>query len=245
MKPRCGFPRWGSWEESLPKSLTTYRVSYRREALELVKATMENTTSPWDDEQLARLTERANQLWGNLWESLYQGGSIVVATFLGWFLTVVIYLVFVIYLGLSRYGNIRLGPEHSRPDFNIFSWSAMLFSAGIGIGVIFFALAEPLTQFYNAPNAPEDQVAAARHAMELTFLHWGLSGWGIYTLVGMALAFFSYRHNLPLTISSALYPIFGDKIYGMIGHVVDTAAVLGTVDETRLFTVTSPSLFHY
>ncbi|MCK2046172.1 choline transporter [Chromohalobacter moromii] len=149
----------------------------------------------------------------------------------GWyyFLTVVIYLVFVIYLGLSRYGNIRLGPEHSRPDFNIFSWSAMLFSAGIGIGVIFFALAEPLTQFYNAPNAPDDQVAAARHAMELTFLHWGLSGWGIYTLVGMALAFFSYRHNLPLTIRSALYPIFGDRIYGMIGHVVDTAAVMGTV----------------
>ena len=64
--------------------------------------------------------------------------------------------------------------------------------------------------------------------MELTFLHWGLSGWGIYTLVGMALAFFSYRHNLPLTIRSALYPIFGERIYGMIGHVVDTAASLGS-----------------
>lgn len=149
----------------------------------------------------------------------------------GWyyFLTVVIYLVFVLFVGVSRFGRIRLGPEHSRPDFNIFSWSAMLFSAGIGIGVIFFALAEPLTQFYNAPNAPDDQVAAARHAMQLTFLHWGLSGWGIYTLVGMSLAFFSYRHNLPLTISSALYPIFGKKIYGPIGHVVDIAAVLGTV----------------
>ncbi|RKR03317.1 choline/glycine/proline betaine transport protein [Kushneria sinocarnis] len=149
----------------------------------------------------------------------------------GWyyFLTVVIYLAFVIFIGLSRFGKIRLGPEHARPDFNIFSWSAMLFSAGIGIGVIFFALAEPLTQFYNAPDAPENQVAAARHAMQLTFLHWGLSGWGIYTLVGMSLAFFSYRHNLPLTISSALYPIFGKRIYGPIGHAVDIAAVLGTV----------------
>nr|WP_298411006.1 choline BCCT transporter BetT [uncultured Halomonas sp.] len=149
----------------------------------------------------------------------------------GWyyFLTVVIYLGFVIVIGVSRFGKIRLGPEHARPDFNLFSWSAMLFSAGIGIGVIFFALAEPLTQFYNAPNAPEDQIAAARYAMQLTFLHWGLSGWGIYTLVGMSLAFFSYRHNLPLTISSALYPIFGKKIYGPIGHAVDTAAVLGTV----------------
>ncbi|MCE3027077.1 choline BCCT transporter BetT [Salinicola sp. DM10] len=149
----------------------------------------------------------------------------------GWyyFLTVVIYLAFVIFLGVSRFGKIRLGPEHARPDFNIFSWSAMLFSAGIGIGVIFFALAEPLTQFYQSPQVPSDQVLAARHAMELTFLHWGISGWGIYTLVGMSLAFFSYRHNLPLTISSALYPIFGKKIYGPIGHAVDIAAVLGTV----------------
>ncbi|SDL49139.1 choline/glycine/proline betaine transport protein [Modicisalibacter muralis] len=149
----------------------------------------------------------------------------------GWyyFLTVVIYLAFVIAIGLSRFGKIRLGPEHSRPDFNIFSWASMLFSAGIGIGVIFFALAEPLTQFYNAPQRPGDEIAAARHAMQLTFLHWGLSGWGIYTLVGMSLAFFSYRHNLPLTIRSALYPIFGNRIYGPIGHAVDTAAVLGTV----------------
>ena len=154
-----------------------------------------------------------------------------IARTFGWyyFLTVVIYLVFVIGIGLSRFGKIRLGPEHSRPDFNIFSWASMLFSAGIGIGVIFFALAEPLTQFYNAPQRPEDEIAAARHAMQLTFLHWGLSGWGIYTLVGMSLAFFSYRHNLPLTIRSALYPIFGNKIYGPIGHAVDTAAVLGTV----------------
>ncbi|ART63432.1 choline BCCT transporter BetT [Kushneria marisflavi] len=154
-----------------------------------------------------------------------------IANTFGWyyFLTVVVYLAFVIFLGVSRFGKIRLGPEHARPDFNIFSWSAMLFSAGIGIGVIFFALAEPLTQFYKAPGAPEDQIEAARYAMQLTFLHWGLSGWGIYTLVGMSLAFFSYRHNLPLTISSALYPIFGKKIYGPIGHAVDIAAVLGTV----------------
>ncbi|MEC9484022.1 MAG: choline BCCT transporter BetT [Halomonas sp.] len=175
----------------------------------------------------------------SLWTMIAtEQASAVINAILGWiahtfgwyyFLTVVIYLVFVIGIGLSRYGNIRLGPEHARPDFNIFSWSAMLFSAGIGIGVIFFALAEPLTQFYNAPNAPADEAAAARHAMKLTFLHWGLSGWGIYTLVGMSLAFFSYRHNLPLTIRSSLYPIFGDRIYGTIGHVVDTAAVLGTV----------------
>ncbi|GAB3686365.1 choline BCCT transporter BetT [Salinisphaera aquimarina] len=164
--------------------------------------------------------------------------SLVIDTIMAWiaksfgwyyFLTVIIYLVFVIGVAVSRFGNIRLGPEESTPDFNIFSWAAMLFSAGIGIGVIFYAIAEPLTQFYNAPNAPADQASAARHAMELTFLHWGISGWAIYSLIGMALAFFSYRYDLPLTIRSALYPLFGDRIHGGIGHAVDIAAVLATV----------------
>ncbi|QEA39612.1 BCCT family transporter [Pistricoccus aurantiacus] len=149
----------------------------------------------------------------------------------GWyyFLVVLAYLVFVIVIGFSRFGKIRLGPDHSRPDFNMASWAAMLFAAGIGIDLLFFCIAEPLTQFLAPPEGEPGTVAAARHAMELTFLHWGLSGWGIYTLVGMSLAFFSYRHNLPLTIRSALYPIFGKRINGPIGHSVDIAAVLGTV----------------
>lgn len=156
--------------------------------------------------------------------------SWISATF-GWyyFLTVIIYLVFVIGVAMSRFGRIRLGPEQSRPDFNLFSWSAMLFSAGIGIGVIFFGIAEPITQFYNAPGTPADQAMAARHAMEITFLHWGISGWAIYSLVGMSLAFFSYRYDLPLTIRSALYPLFGNRIYGWIGHTVDITAVVATV----------------
>lgn len=150
----------------------------------------------------------------------------------GWyyFLTVVIYLVFVIGVALSRFGDIKLGPAHSQPQFNILSWAAMLFAAGIGIDLLFFCLAEPITQFLSAPGVDGmSDAESARHAMELTFLHWGISGWGIYTLVGMALAYFSYRHNLPLTIRSALYPIFGKGIYGPIGHTVDIAAVLGTV----------------
>ncbi|MBH8579748.1 choline BCCT transporter BetT [Bisbaumannia pacifica] len=149
----------------------------------------------------------------------------------GWFyfIAVVAYLVFVIAIGLSRFGKLRLGPAHSTPDFNIVTWAAMLFSAGIGIDLLFFCIAEPVTQFLAPPEDDPATVAAARHAMELTFLHWGLSGWGIYTLVGMSLAFFSYRHGLPLTIRSALYPIFGKRIRGPIGHGVDIAAVLGTV----------------
>ncbi|MDR5866689.1 choline BCCT transporter BetT [Halomonas koreensis] len=149
----------------------------------------------------------------------------------GWFyfLAVVAYLVFVIVIGASRYGKVRLGPAHSTPDFNVVTWAAMLFSAGIGIDLLFFCIAEPVTQFLAPPTGEAGTAEAARHAMELTFLHWGISGWGIYTLVGMSLAFFSYRHGLPLTIRSALYPIFGRRIQGPIGHGVDIAAVLGTV----------------
>ncbi|WP_106477629.1 choline BCCT transporter BetT [Phytohalomonas tamaricis] len=175
----------------------------------------------------------------SLWTMLFtEQSSAVINTVLAWisnsfgwyyFLAVVIYLVFVVVIGLSRFGKIKLGPDHSTPDFNIFSWAAMLFSAGIGIDIIFFCIAEPLTHYLAPPDGTPETVAAARHALELTFLHWGFSGWGVYTLIGMSLAFFSYRHNLPLTIRSALYPIFGKKIHGPIGHAVDIAAVLGTV----------------
>ncbi|MBB3141044.1 choline BCCT transporter BetT [Halomonas organivorans] len=174
-----------------------------------------------------------------LWTMFFtQAAGNVINTVLAWisdsfgwfyFLAVVAYLVFVVCIGLSRYGKLRLGPAHSTPDFNIITWAAMLFSAGIGIDLLFFCIAEPVTQFLAPPVGEGGTPAAARHAMELTFLHWGLSGWGIYTLVGMSLAFFSYRHGLPLTIRSALYPLFGRRIHGPIGHSVDIAAVLGTV----------------
>ena len=149
----------------------------------------------------------------------------------GWFyfIAVVAYLVFVIVIAVSRYGSIRLGPDHSRPEFGTLTWAAMLFSAGIGIDLLFFCVSEPVTQFFDAPGASGEGVEDARRALQYTFLHWGLSGWGIYTLVGMTLAFFSFRHGLPLTIRSALFPIFGKRIYGPIGDVVDIAAVLGTV----------------
>ncbi|HET8790444.1 MAG TPA: choline BCCT transporter BetT, partial [Modicisalibacter sp.] len=174
-----------------------------------------------------------------LWTMFFtESAGVAINAVLGWisstfgwyyFVAVVAYLVFVIGIALSRFGKIKLGPDHSTPDFNVLSWAAMLFSAGIGIDLLFFCIAEPITQFLAPPQGEGGTVAAARHAMELTFLHWGLSGWGIYSLVGMSLAFFSYRHNLPLTIRSALYPIFGKRINGPIGHTVDIAAVLGTV----------------
>ncbi|WP_421863896.1 choline BCCT transporter BetT [Parvibaculum sp.] len=150
---------------------------------------------------------------------------------LGWFyfVAIVLYLVFVVAVAFSRFGNLRLGPDHAKPEFNVITWAAMLFAAGIGIDLLFFCVSEPVTQFLAPPVGEGSTVEAARHAMQLTFLHWGISGWGVYTLVGMALAFFSYRHGLPLTIRSALFPVFGRRIYGPIGHSVDIAAVLGTV----------------
>ncbi|MCU4413566.1 choline transporter [Acinetobacter sp. WU_MDCI_Axc73] len=144
-------------------------------------------------------------------------------------LAATLYMVFVIFIACSRYGNIKLGPKHSKPEFSLLSWSAMLFSAGIGIDLMFFSVAEPLSHYMHPPVGEGQTYEAARQGMVWTLFHYGLTGWCMYALIGMALGYFSYRYNLPLTIRSALYPIFGKKINGPIGHSVDTAAVIGTI----------------
>lgn len=144
-------------------------------------------------------------------------------------LAATLYLVFVLFIALSRYGDIKLGPKHAKPEFSLLSWSAMLFSAGIGIDLMFFSVAEPLSHYMNPPVGEGQTFEAARQSMVWTLFHYGLTGWSMYALVGVALGYFSYRYNLPLTIRSALYPIFGKRINGWIGHSVDTAAVLGTI----------------
>jgi choline/glycine/proline betaine transport protein len=154
-----------------------------------------------------------------------------ISEWFGWFyiLIATVFLAFVIFLALSRYGKIKLGPEHSRPDFSTFSWAAMLFAAGIGTDVMFFAVAEPVTQYLAPPVGNGETLTAARDATVWTLFHYGISGWAMYALMGIALAYFAYRMNLPLSIRSALYPIFGNRIYGPLGHGVDLAAVLGTI----------------
>jgi choline/glycine/proline betaine transport protein len=149
----------------------------------------------------------------------------------GWFyiLTVAIILITVVFLGLSRYGEIKLGPDHASPDYSNLTWFSMLFSAGMGIGLMFFGVAEPVMHFLAPPVGDPGTVEAARQAMNITFFHWGLHAWAIYAIVALILAFFSYRHGLPLTLRSALYPLIGDRIYGPIGHAVDVFAVIGTV----------------
>lgn len=149
----------------------------------------------------------------------------------GWFyiLLATSVLVFVLWLGLSRYGHIRLGPDHSRPEFSTFAWASMLFAAGIGTDVMFFSVVEPVTQYVAPPVGEGETVQAARDATVWTLFHYGISGWGLYVLMGLALAYFAYRRRLPLAVRSALQPIFGRRVDGALGHAVDTATVLGTI----------------
>ncbi|WP_372768302.1 BCCT family transporter [Pseudoalteromonas sp.] len=149
----------------------------------------------------------------------------------GWFyvLTVAAILGFVIYLSVSRFGSIKLGPDHSTPDYSTATWLSMLFAAGMGIGLMFFGVAEPVMHYLAPPTADANSLAAVKEAMKVTFFHWGLHAWAIYAIVALILAYFSYRQGLPLTLRSALHPIIGDRIYGWSGHLVDIFAIVGTV----------------
>ena len=154
--------------------------------------------------------------------------------------TVMLFVCF--YLMFSRFGSIKLGDDDSKPEFSNFSWFAMLFSAGVGIGLLFFSIAEPIFYFDNTagwgyPNNPfadragvhEMDAQRAIMAMRVTYFHWGFHGWAVYVMVGLCLAYFGFRKKLPLTLRSALYPVLGDRIFGPIGHAVDLLAVFGTV----------------
>lgn len=167
--------------------------------------------------------ESANAAFANLQKHIIDN--------LGWLYVLTVGLIFiaVTYLGFSRYGDIKLGPDHATPDYTYASWFAMLFCAGMGIGLMFFGVAEPVMHYLAPPVGDPGTVAAAQEAMKLTFFHWGLHAWSIYAIVGLILAFFSFRHGLPLTLRSALYPIIGERIYGPAGHAVDIFAILGTV----------------
>jgi choline/glycine/proline betaine transport protein len=167
-----------------------------------------------------------------------------IETTLSWYyISVALVMLFVcFYLMFSRFGAIRLGDDDSRPEFKNFSRFAMLFSTGVGIGILFFGVAEPVFYFDNSggfgyPNNPHaDTIGAtemtmqrAVHAMRVTYFHWGFHGWAIYVMIGLCLAYFGFRKKLPLTMRSALYPVIGERIYGPIGHAVDLLAVFGTV----------------
>ncbi|MCW4351711.1 choline BCCT transporter BetT [Hoyosella sp. YIM 151337] len=149
----------------------------------------------------------------------------------GWyyFLAATLFLIFVVYVALSRYGTVKLGPQHSRPAYSLFAWGAMLFAAGIGIDLMFFSVAGPVSHYLAPPEGDPETVEAARQAIAWTLFHYGITGWAMYALMGMALGYFAFRYRLPLSIRSALYPIIGKRIHGRIGDTVDLAAVIGTI----------------
>ncbi len=154
-----------------------------------------------------------------------------ITTNFGWFFILLmnVALAFCIYLIASRYGDIRLGNQTERAQYPLFSWIAMLFSAGIGIGLVYWGTAEPLYHYMAPPVGEAETIESAKQAMNISFLHWGLHAWAIYTIVALALAYFHFRRGLPLSIRSTLYPILGQRIYGRWGHTVDILAVFGTM----------------
>ncbi|HEP8811124.1 TPA: BCCT family transporter [Pseudomonas aeruginosa] len=149
-------------------------------------------------------------------QSLFNHVQQWIITNASWFyvLAVALILISVVFLAVSRYGDIKLGPDHSRPDYRNTTWFAMLFSAGMGIGLMFFGVAEPVMHFTTPPVGEPNTVQAAKEAMKLTFFHWGLHAWAIYAIVALILAFFSYRHGLPLTL--LWMTVFGDTAIHMV-----------------------------
>ena len=166
--------------------------------------------------------------------SVFNSARDFISSELDWYYIAIMnfYLLFALLLAFSKYGSIRLGANHEKPEFSYFAWFSMLFGAGIGIGILFWSIAEPITHFQNNPFISAEQsmtAEAAQIAMRISIFHWGIHGWALYAVLGMTFAYFSYRKGLPLSIRSALYPLFGERIYGPIGFIADLLAVLGTV----------------
>ncbi|GEK89746.1 choline/glycine/proline betaine transport protein [Alkalibacterium putridalgicola] len=167
----------------------------------------------------------------NLFDSLLT----VITNYAGWFMIFAanIFIIAAVYFAFGRYGSIVIGGKEAKPEFSRFAWYAMLLSAGMGIGLLFWSVAEPISHLGNPspmfnliePNSPQ----AAQAAMATTFFHWGIHPWSIYAIVGLGLAFFSYNKGLPLTIRSLFYPLIGNKIFGFWGNAIDILSVLATL----------------
>ena len=150
----------------------------------------------------------------------------------GWFfvLTVNLILGYLLFLLVSGFGGLRLGGPNARPEFSGAAWLAMLFSAGMGIGLMFYSVAEPMYHLALPPHGAEPgSEAAYEDAIATTFLHWGLHAWGIYTLTGLSFAYFAFSRGMPLSVRSAFFPLLGNRIYGWPGHLVDALASIATL----------------
>ena len=146
-------------------------------------------------------------------------------------LVMTIFVLFVLYIAFSKYGEIRLGPDDSRPEYSNASWFAMLFGCGMGVGLVFYGAAEPMAHFLSPTAGIEPGSAeAADFAMRASFMHWGFHPWANYAVIGLGLAFFQFRKNKPALISTLFIPLIGEeKVNGPIGKVIDILAVFATI----------------
>ena len=142
-----------------------------------------------------------------------------------------IFILFSLFIAYSKHGRVRFGGPDAKPRYGYPGWLAMLFAAGVGIGLMFFGVLEPVTHTLSPPLGidPADQATAQAAGMSSAILHWGLHAWAVYAVVGLALAFFCFNRGLPLTLRSAFYPMFGKAVWGPLGHVIDITAVLATI----------------
>lgn len=174
-------------------------------------------------------------LWGGLAPDSLGTASEDVRVFVvdrfGWFylLTATVLLIAAIALGASRYGGIRLGDDDDEPEYSTGAWFSMLFSAGMGIGLVFWGVAEPIAHYTAPPTADAESLQAARDALRYSFFHWGLHPWAIYSVLALALAYARFRRGWRATISGALRPLLGDRVDGPLGTAIDTIAVVATV----------------
>ncbi|MFZ3172441.1 MAG: BCCT family transporter [Carboxydocellales bacterium] len=166
-----------------------------------------------------------------------QMGAVVNAVFaflttkFGWLylLSVAIFIVVIFGIALSRYGKIKLGQDEDQPEFSNFQWFAMLFGGGMGIGLVFWSVAEPIMHYLSPPIGKGGTEEAMHTAMRTVFFHWGIHAWAIFAICGLSLAYFQFRKGLPFLVSSAFYPLIGERIYGPIGKAIDILSVFATV----------------
>jgi choline/glycine/proline betaine transport protein len=167
-------------------------------------------------------------------QSFFNSALNVIGDAFGWLyiIAVNVFIAFLLVVAFSRFGKIRIGGYQARPEFSTPAWYAMLISAGMGIGLMFWSVGEPIFH-YTSPSpmfrVDAETPGAAQAAMGTTFFHWGLHPWAVYALVGLALAFFAFNRGLPLTIRSVFYPVLGERIYGVWGNVIDILSVIATL----------------
>lgn len=223
-------------EQFLPP-VTSRELVEAREELDRDERGVTHTTARvnWQVFAIASVVILAFSLWAILTpdsaSSVMQNVVAWGSANLGWIfvVTTTAVILFVLWVAFSKEGSVRLGPDQSRPQYKLFTWVAMLFAAGVGIDMLFYSVTGPVTQYYHPPMEIPESPQAARDAVIWTMFHYGIAGWSMYALLGMAMGYFAYRWGMPLSIRAALYPLIGKRIKGAAGDTIDIFALVGTV----------------